>query len=309
MARYIVRRLLLLVPVLLGVSTLVFLLIHMIPGDPVEVMLGEQAQEADKAALRHALGLDAPLATQYVRFLKGVATGDLGESLRTHRPVIETLLARFPATLELTVAAMLIALSIALPLGIVAAVRQRRIADHLSMSFAMLGVSMPSFWLGPLLILLFSLEIGWFPVAGREQWGAVVLPALTLGTGMSAILTRMVRSSLLEVIRADFVRCARAKGLPEPRVILRHALANALIPVVTVVGLQFGALLAGSIITETIFAWPGVGRLTIQAIQTRDYPLVQGCILWIAMGYVAVNLAVDLLYAWIDPRIRLGSAT
>lgn len=304
MARFLIRRLLWSGPVLLGVLTLVFFLIHLIPGDPIDVMLGERAAEADRAALRAALHLDDPILTQYGRFLAGVARGDLGRSLTSQRPVAGLILARYPATLQLAAAALLLSLSIALPLGILSAVRPRTAVDAGGLLFSLFGVSMPTFWLGPLLIILFSLKLDWLPVSGRHGIASLVLPALTLGLGMSAILVRMTRSSLLEIFPKEFVLTARAKGLPERRVILRHALRNALIPLLTVVGLQIGALLTGSIITETIFSWPGLGRLTIQAIQSRDYPLVQGCILAIALTYLLVNLLIDLLYAAVDPRVQ-----
>ncbi|MDC4224371.1 MAG: ABC transporter permease [Candidatus Manganitrophus sp.] len=305
MARFLIRRLLWSGPVLLGVLTLVFFLIHLIPGDPIDVMLGERAAEADRAALREALHLDDPILTQYGRFLAGVARGDFGRSLTSQRPVAGLILARYPATLQLAAAALLIALLIALPLGILSAVRPRTAVDAGGLLFSLFGISMPTFWLGPLLIIiLFSLKLDWLPVSGRHGIASLVLPALTLGLGMSAILVRMTRSSLLEIFPKEFVLAARAKGLPERRVILRHALRNALIPLLTVVGLQIGALLTGSIITETIFSWPGLGRLTIQAIQGRDYPLVQGCILAIALTYVLVNLLIDLLYAAVDPRVQ-----
>lgn len=304
MARFLIRRLLWSGPVLLGVLTLVFFLIHLIPGDPIDVMLGERAAEADRAALREALHLDDPILTQYGRFLAGVARGDLGRSLTSQRPVAGLILARYPATLQLAAAALFVALLIALPLGILSAVRPRTAVDAGGLLFSLFGVSMPTFWLGPLLIILFSLKLDWLPVSGRHGIASLVLPALTLGLGMSAILVRMTRSSLLEIFPKEFVLTARAKGLPERRVILRHALRNALIPLLTVVGLQIGALLTGSIITETIFSWPGLGRLTIQAIQSRDYPLVQGCILAIALTYLLVNLLIDLLYAAVDPRVQ-----
>lgn len=304
MRRFLLRRLGLLILVVLGVATIVFLIIHLIPGDPVEVMLGETALPADREALRKALGLDRPLLEQYGRYLFGLLQGDLGQSLHARRPVAALVLERLPATLELTVASLLIALALSLPAGIFAAARARTWFDHGSMLAALLGVSVPNFWLGPMLIVLFSLELGWLPASGRGGLSHLVLPALTLGTALAAILTRMTRASLLEVLPKDFVQTARAKGLREVWVLVRHALRNALIPIITLTGLQCGALLSGAIITETIFAWPGVGRLTLQAIATRDYPLVQGCVLVFALGYVGVNLVADLLYAWSDPRVR-----
>lgn len=304
MVRFLIRRLLWSGPVLLGVLTAVFFLIHLIPGDPIDVMLGERAAEADRAALRAALHLDDPILTQYGRFLAGVVRGDLGRSLASQRPVAGLILARYPATLQLAAAALLVSLLIALPLGILSAARPRSTVDAGGLLFSLLGLSMPTFWLGPLLIILFSLKLDWLPVSGRHGIASWVLPALTLGLGMSAILVRMTRSSLLEVFPREFVLTARAKGLPERRVILKHAFRNALIPLLTVMGLQIGGLLTGSIVTETIFSWPGLGRLTIQAIQSRDYPLVQGCILVIALTYLFVNLMIDLLYAAVDPRVQ-----
>ena len=304
MRSYLVRRLLLALPVVLGVATLVFLLIHLIPGDPVEIMLGETALPADRDALREALGLDRPILEQYGSFLWGLCRGDLGVSLQQRRPVTALIREHYPATLELSLAAMLISLLIALPAGILSGIRQYSFLDHSTMFLALLGVSMPNFWLGPLLIWVFSIQLGWFPVSGKGGLAHLLLPALTLGASMAAIVARMTRSSVLEVLREDYVMTARAKGLPEARIILKHVLRNAMLPVLTVVGLQFGALLAGSIITETIFSWPGLGTLMVKAIQTRDYPVVQGCVLVIALSYVLVNLLTDLLYGVIDPRIR-----
>ncbi|HXN07937.1 MAG TPA: nickel ABC transporter permease [Nitrospiria bacterium] len=304
MASFVVRRLFLLIPVLLGVVTLVFILIHLIPGDPVDIMLGETASVSDKESLKRELRLDQPIGRQYLEFLTGLAKGDLGRSIHSHRPVLSLLLARYPNTIELALFSMLVAATIAFPLGIFSALKQYSIVDSFSMFFALLGVALPNFWLGPLLILFFSVELNLFPVSGKEGLLDFVLPGITLGLGMSAILTRMIRSSLLEVKNREFILCARAKGLKERVVTVKHALRNALIPVVTVLGLQFGALLAGSIITESIFSWPGIGRLTIQAINSRDYPLVQGCVLLIALSYVFINLGTDLLYGWVDPRIK-----
>ncbi len=304
MGALILRRLTMLVPVVLGVLTAVFLLIHLIPGDPVEIMLGEMAMPADREALRAELHLDDPLLVQYGAFLSGAVTGDLGTSLHSGRPVWKLVSERIPATFTLTLAAMLVAVSVALPLGIISALRAGTVADHGAMVAALVGVSMPNFWLGPLLILAFSVHLGWLPLGGQDGLSSYVLPAITLGTAMAAILTRMVRASLLDVLDKEFVRAAVARGLPPWRVV-RHALANALIPVITVIGLQFGALLAGAIITEMIFSWPGLGRLTVEAIQTRDYPVVQGCVLVICLGYLFASLLTDLCYAVVDPRVRL----
>jgi peptide/nickel transport system permease protein len=301
---YLLSRLAQLFPVVLGVVTIVFLLIHLIPGDPVEIMLGESAVAAQKEELRRELKLDRPVAAQYAEYLRGLATGDLGVSFRSREPVAREILSRFPSTLLLAAASLLVAVLIAVPLGVLSAMRQHSFLDNLSAFIAMLGLSMPNFWLGPLLILVFSIRLGLFPVAGSGTAMHLVLPALTMGMGMAAILMRMMRSSLLEEIRQEYVRAASAKGLSRRAAILRHALRNSMIPVLTVLGLQFGALLSGSIITETIFSWPGIGRLTVQAIDARDYPLVQGCVLFIALCTVAVNLATDLLYSRLDPRIR-----
>jgi len=304
MRRYALSRIAQTVPVVFGVVTIVFLLLHLLPGDPVEIMLGESAVAAQREELRRELRLDRPIAAQYLEFLGGLSKGDLGVSFRSREPVAREILSRFPATLLLAVASLFVALLIAVPLGVMSAMRQHSVVDHLSSLLAMLGLSMPNFWLGPLLILVFSIHLGLFPVAGFGTIRHLVLPALTMGMGMAAILMRMLRSSLLEEIRQEYVKAASSKGLSRRTAVLRHALRNSLIPVLTVLGLQFGALLAGSIITETIFSWPGIGRLTIQAIDARDYPLVQGCIMFIALCTVAVNLATDLLYFRLDPRIR-----
>lgn len=306
MLSYLIRRLFAAAIVVSGVLCLVFLLIQLVPGDPVEVMLGESASQVDRQALRVALGLDRSLAAQLGSYLSQLAQGDLGTSLFSQRSISELLRERIPATLLLAAAALVIALSLAVPLGIMAALRKDSLWDTAAMGFALLGVSIPNFWLGPLLILVFSLGLGWFPVSGTQGGGAWVLPALTLGTALAAILSRMVRSSLLEVLNEDYMRTARAKGLSPSRVVWVHGMRNALLPVITLLGLQLGALLGGAVITETVFAWPGVGSLTIEAIQRRDYPLVQACVLLISLSYVFINLLTDLLYAWIDPRIRLG---
>ncbi len=304
MTTYLLRRLVQIVPLALLVATLVFSLIHLIPGDPVEMMLGEGAQRGDLERLRSDLGLDRPLVEQYLGYLGGLVRGDLGTSLHFQEPVTELLLSHYPATLELAAASMLVSLLIAVPLGIVAAYHRGGGVDHLSRFFALLGVSIPNFWLGPVLILVFSIQLGLFPVSGRSGWASLVLPSITLGTALAGLLTRMVRSSLSEELHKDYLVTARAKGLGRRTVLVRHALKNALVPVVTIVGLQFGALLTGAIITETVFSWPGLGRLIIQGIRLRDYPLVQGGVLVIALTYVLLNLLTDLVYAWLDPRIR-----
>jgi len=306
MFSYLAQRLAGAVLVVFGVISIVFLLIHLIPGDPVEIMLGEAASSTDREALRVALGLDQPVMLQFTHYLHGLLQFDLGTSLQSRRPVTDLLQERLPATLLLAGVTLAVTLTLALPLGMLAAVRRGSAWDGGAMAFSMLGVSIPNFWLGPLLILVFSLWLGWFPVSGREGVGSVVLPAVTLGTGLAAVLSRMVRSSMLEVLGEDYIRTARAKGLPPQRVILHHGLRNALLPVITLLGLQLGALLAGAVITETVFSWPGIGLLTIEAIQSRDYPVVQACVLLISVGYVLVNLLTDIVYAWADPRIRLG---
>jgi peptide/nickel transport system permease protein len=304
MIRFLFRRLLLTIPVLVGVATLVFSLIHLVPGDPVQAMLGDSASPEDMAEMRTRLGLDRPLVVQYVAFVKGVATGDLGTSLRTNRAVITDITERLPATFELAGAAMTAAILIALPLGIVAAAWAGTRVDHAATTLALVGMSMPTFWLGPLLAIVFSVSLGWFPVSGRGTFAHLVLPAITLGAPLAAVLARMTRASVLEELRELYVLAARARGVSRVRAVLRHAFRNSLIPIVTVLGLQFGAVLTGAVITETIFAWPGVGRLLIQSINFRDYPAVQGCILLIAVTYVSMNLLVDLVYGLLDPRIR-----
>ena len=303
MKRYLFHRVLLLLPTLLGAVTLVFFLVHLIPGDPVDVMLGETAGIIDKEELRRALGLDQPVLQQYGQFLIKLARGDLGRSLYEQASVAELIRARLPATIELTLCAMALAILISFPFATLAAVKRDRSLDRFALFFSLLGISIPNFWLGPLLMIAFAIQLGWLPVSGRGGFNHLLLPSLTLGMGMAAILTRILRASLLAAIRADYIRTARAKGLSEKQVWLKHTLRNALLSVITIVSLQFGGLLAGSIITETIFSWPGVGRLTVQAIQTRDYPLVQGCILVIASSYLLVNFVADIFYRWVDPRI------
>ena len=291
--------------VVLGVACLVFLLIHLVPGDPVEVMLGESARASDREALRHALGLDQPLLTQLSHYLSALVQLDLGESLYSKRAIFDILAERLPATAMLAVVALLVAVAIALPMGMLAALRQNTWWDFGAMGIAMLGVSIPNFVMGPLLILLFSFTLGWFPVSGMDGPASIVLPAITLGTALAAILSRMVRAALLEVLNEDFVRTARAKGLSEFHVLTRHALRNATLPILTLLGLQLGTLLGGAVITEMVFAWPGIGQLTVEAIQRRDYPLLQACVLVISVAYVSVNTVTDVLYAWLDPRIHV----
>jgi peptide/nickel transport system permease protein len=304
MLRFIVRRLLLTIPVLLGVATLVFSLIHLVPGDPVQAMLGDSATPQDVADVRARLGLDKPLPVQYGAFLNNVSRGNLGISLRTNQPVTAAIAERMPATFELAFAAMAVATAIALPLGIVAAVRAGTLADYGATTLALIGISIPNFWLGPLMAIVFSISLGWLPVSGRGSAAHLILPAITLGAPLAAVLARMTRASVIEELRELYVLAARARGVSRLRAVVRHAFRNSLIPIVTVLGLQFGAVLTGAVITETIFAWPGVGRLLIQSINFRDYPMVQGCILLIAVTYVAMNLLTDLVYGLLDPRIR-----
>jgi peptide/nickel transport system permease protein len=306
MHTYLAQRLLGALLAVLGVVSIVFLFIHLVPGDPVEVMLGESAGSADRAALRLALGLQQPLPVQYLHYLGGLLHLDLGYSIQRQLPVSRLLLERLPATGLLALVTLCFTLVLAVPLGVLAALHRNSGWDRASMGLSLLGISVPNFWLGPLLILLFSLWLGWLPVSGKSGAASVILPALTLSTGLIAVLSRMVRSSMLDVLHEDYLRTARAKGLPPARVILHHALRNALLPVITLLGLQLGALLAGAVVTETVFSWPGIGLLTIEAIQSRDYPVVQGCVLVISLSYVLVNLVTDLVYAWVDPRIRLG---
>jgi peptide/nickel transport system permease protein len=296
-------------PVLWLVVTVVFLMIHLVPGDPIVQMLGDGATAADIAGLRHAYGLDVPLGTQYVRYWSGLLHGNLGQSLRLHDSVLHLILQRYPYTLALTVAATLLGVGLAIPAGVASARRANRLADRTIGFASLVGLSFPNFALGPILIVVFSIDLAMLPVSGAGVGAGdflrhLVLPAITLGSGLAAILTRMVRTSMLEELGQDYIRTARAKGLSENVVVYRHALRNALNPVLTVIGLQFGSLLAGAIVTETIFGWPGLGRLTLSAISNRDYALVQGCILAIGLSYVLVNLLTDSVYALADPRMR-----
>lgn len=308
---YVVRRLLNLVPSLLGVSLLAFTLANLAPGDPAQIILlrqtGEIPSEAAVERLRRELGLDAPVPVRYLRWLADAAGGDLGTSYRTGEPVVEELLDRFPATLQLATAGLLMGLVVALPLGILSATRRHSVLDHASRLGALVGVSVPSFWLGYLLILLFAVALGILPAFGRGGWEHLVLPAVTLGVGGAASLTRLTRSSLLEELHRDYVRTARAKGLPESAVVVRHALRNALIPIVTLIALRFGALLGGAVVVETVFAWPGVGTLVVDAIYDRDYPTIQGFVVFMGTAFVLLNLLVDLSYLGLDPRVRLSA--
>ena len=304
MLRTFANRLLYTIPVLWLVVSVVFLLIHLVPGDPIQAMLGEGAATADLQAARHAYGLDLPLRTQYIRYWKGVLHGDLGQSIRFSDNVSTIVAARYPFTLKLTLASLFVATLVSIPAGIRSAQRRNRWDDRVISFVSLLGLSFPNFALGPILILFFAIKLGWLPVSGSGTVAHFVLPAITMGGALAAILTRMVRTSMLEELSQDYIRTARAKGLSERKVVYKHALRNAMIPVLTVIGLQFGALLAGAVVTETIFAGPGIGRLMIQAISNRDYYLVQGCILAIGLTYIAVNLLTDMLYSAANPRIR-----
>jgi ABC-type dipeptide/oligopeptide/nickel transport system permease component len=304
MIRYLSRRVLYTLPVLWLVVSLVFLLIHLVPGDPIAQMLGEGTPAADLEAARHAYGLDLPLGQQYFNYWKGVLHGDLGTSLRYNQNVSRLLAQRYPYTLQLTLAALVVAILLSIPAGVHSARRRNQWDDRALSVVSLFGLSFPNFALGPILILLFSIKLGWLPVSGSGTFANLVLPAITMASALAAILTRMVRTSMLEELSQDYIRTARGKGLPETTVVYHHALRNALIPVITVLGLQFGALLAGAIVTEKIFSWPGIGRLTIDAISNRDYAVVQGCILAIGLTYVAVNFMTDLVYSVVNPRIR-----
>jgi peptide/nickel transport system permease protein len=304
MAVYIRRRLIQSIIVIWGVTLIVFFLLRLAPGDPVTMLLAETAGPEQIAEARAKWGLDKPLPVQYWVFLTKAVRGDLGESLFFKQPVLEVLFERMPATLQLSAAALLFSLGVAIPIGILSALKRDTIWDYLGTSLAMLGQALPPYWLGIMLILIFSVSLRWLPTSGRGTIWHLVLPAITLGSVLMALVTRLVRSGMLDVLNEDYIRTARAKGLRERRVIIRHALRNILIPLVTVVGLQLGALFGGAVITESIFAWPGVGRLALQAISARDYPLVQASVLVISVVYVFLNLAVDLLYVYLDPRIR-----
>ncbi len=306
MTQYIIRRLLQMIPITLGILTLVFSLIHLIPGDPAIQIAGEGARPQDIENVRKALGLDQPLWSQYVHYLGRIAHGDLGRSFRTNESVATEIRARYPATIQLAFGAMLVALLVAFPLGMISAIYRNSWIDNLARFFALIGVSMPSFWFGPLLIIAFAINHQWFPVSGREEGlRSIVLPSVTMGLALAAILTRMIRVSVAEELGQLYVTTAIAKGVTRVRAIFRHALKNALIPVITVLALQFGSLLTGAIITEQIFSWPGLGRLLIQSINTRDYPQVQASILVIALTYILVNFISDLLYGVVDPRVKL----
>jgi len=304
MWKYILKRLISLIPVVLGVTLLVYLIMYMAPGDPAKSILGEQASPEEIAALRVQMGLDDPILIQYSRYILKVFQGDFGTSYKTKLPILVEIASRFPNTLKLAACASFIAICFSVPLGIFAAIKQNTIFDGVSMLIALLGVSMPIFWLGLMLILFFSLQLGWFPSSGSSGWRSIVLPAVSLGFTNMANIARTTRSSMLEVIRQDYIRTARSKGISFNKVIQKHAIRNALIPTITVIGLRMGFLLGGSVITESVFAWPGIGRYMIQGIQGRDIPVVLGCIIVFTVCFSIINLFVDLAYAFVDPRIR-----
>lgn len=304
MWKFIAKRLVSMIPVLLGVTLIIYLIMDMAPGDPAKVILGEQATPEQIAELREAMGLNDPVLVQYARYINGILHGTMGKSYTSQLECSIEIFARFPNTLRLASVAIVIAVILALPLGIMAAVKQNTLFDGFSMFIALLGVSMPAFWLGLLLILFFSLKLGWFPSSGAEGWKSIVLPAITLGFMQMASIARVTRSSMLEVIRQDYIRTARAKGVSENKVITKHALKNALIPTVTVIGLQIGSMLGGSVMTESVFAWPGIGRLMVQSINKCDIPMVLGCVIMFSITFSIVNLTVDVLYGFIDPRIK-----
>ena len=301
---FIIRKLAGFVIVIFGVLLLTFLLVHLVPGDPVEVMLGESASMADRLQLRTDLGLNQSLSSQFVIYLSKLSRGDLGLSIHTKMPIIELIKTRYPATLKLALLALVIGLSIGIPLGIYAALKAGRWQDIVVTIINVRLSAMPAFWLGPMLMLIFAVWLGWLPVSGMETKSSIILPAVTLGLGLSAILTRMTRTSLLEVLNDDFIRTARAKGLSESTVLMQHAMRAALLPIITIIGLQMGSLLAGAVITETIFSWDGIGRLLVESIEKRDYPVTQACVLLVALSYVVVNLMTDMLYQLADPRVK-----
>lgn len=305
MLRFIIKRLLALIPVLLGVSLLVFFILDLAPGDPAKTILGEQARPEDIEALREEMGLNDPFFVRYGRYMLALCHGDMGESYKTRDPVADEIFSRLPNTAILAFVSTMVAIVLALPLGVIAAIRQNSLFDGVSMFAALIGISMPVFWMGLLLILLFSVKLGWFPVAGADAgWKSLVLPSFALGFMHMASIARTTRSSMLETIRQDYIRTVRAKGLSEDKVIVNHALRNAMIPTTTVIGLQMGSMLGGSVLTESVFSWPGIGRFMIQSIQGRDIPSVMGCVIIFALSFALINLIVDLIYGFIDPRIK-----
>ena len=305
MAVFIVKRILQLIPVMWGVATLVFFLLHFIPGDPVDIMLGESALPASRDLLRSQLNLDKPILEQYLHYWEGIFTGDMGSSLQSQQPVLQAIADRLPATMELALLSMIMAILISIPIGVLSAIWKKSLFDRLAMTSSLIGVAMPNFWFATLLVLVFSVHLGIFPVSERSDFSSYILPAFTLGFSMAAILSRLTRASLLEVLSQDYIVTARSKGLSNFIVYMKHALRNALIPVITILALQFGSVMTGTVITETIFDWPGIGELLYRAIQSRDYPLVQGCVLVIAFMFVFVNAIADIAYNVIDPKVKL----
>jgi peptide/nickel transport system permease protein len=306
MLRYLTRRVLMLIPVMIGVIFLVFFIISLTPGDAASMMLGEGATEERIAQLKDQLGLDDPLIVQYGRYMANLLRGDLGTSYSTGRSVAREIGQRFPNTFKLTVSAIFLSVLISIPIGVISATRQYSIFDNVGMIIALVGISMPSFWTGLILIIAFSLRLGWFPSGGMAGLKSLILPAFTLAIASTASITRTTRSSMLEVIRQDYINTAKAKGVSRGRVIRKHALGNALIPAVTVIGLEFGVLLGGAVLTETVFSWPGIGRLMVESIQRKDTPMVLGCVIVFSLSFSIVNLIIDILYAYIDPRIKSG---
>ena len=304
MYKYVLKRLLMLIPVIIGVSFLVFFIMSLSPGDPARTILGETAPIEAVEALREELGLNDPVLKRYVDYMGGLLHGDMGTSYKSNRPVFDEIMVRFPATLKLSLWGMLFAVVLSIPIGIISATKQYSLVDGVSMVGALLGVATPNFWLGLILIIVFSLNLKWFPSGGMDGWKSYIMPVITLGTGCMASITRTTRSSMLEVIRQDYIRTARAKGVKQRVVITRHALRNALIPVITVIGLQFGYLLGGAVLTETVFSWPGVGTYLVNSIKAKDTPSVMGCVIVFSIAFSIVNLLVDLLYAFVDPRIK-----
>lgn len=304
MYKYIIKRILMMIPVVIGVSLMVFFVLKMTPGDPARIVAGAQADDAAVEQIRAELGLHKPLIRQYVDYMRGLLQGTMGKSYTTGKLVVEEIAVRLPTTFILAFAGVLVAVIIGIPLGIISATKQYSILDNISTLFALAGVAMPNFWLGLMLMLLFSVQLGWLPSGYDETWRSFLLPALTLGVGATANFMRTTRSSMLEVIRQDYIRTVRAKGADEQRVILRHALQNAMIPVITVIGLQIGTLLGGAVVNETVFSLPGLGTLMINSINKKDEPVVMGCLITFAIIFSLVNLVVDIMYAYIDPRIK-----
>lgn len=304
MIKYILNRLLMLIPVIIGVTFLVFFIISLTPGDVAAMIIGDGATQEAIQELRTEMGLNDPLIVQYGRYMKDLVTGNMGESYATGKAVSSEVASRFPNTFKLTILSILVSIIISIPIGVVSATRQYSIFDSLGMVLALIGISMPSFWLGLILIIVFALNLGWFPSGGAEGFTSVILPAITLGVASTASITRTTRSSMLEVIRQDYIRTAKAKGVSNRKVIKKHALKNALIPAITVIGLEFGVMLGGAILTETVFSWPGIGRLMVESIQRKDTPMVLGCIITFSVCFSIVNLVIDILYAYIDPRIK-----